>query len=80
MCLDNGIVLNMSVKTFDRAHTKFVLFWFYLTALLMTKHQVNILMPEFKNVLPNLKIQKARPRSRKKCQKEHNDYGKPRNA
>ena len=40
----------------------------------MTKNLLNVLMPELKNKLLESEMQKARPRSRKKCRKEQNEY------
>ena len=42
----------MAVKIFDGTQKTFGPFWFHLTVLLMTKDLLNVLMPEFKNSLP----------------------------
>jgi len=52
MSSDNGIVLNVQVKTFDGTQKIFGLFLIYLKALLMTKDLLDILFPELKNELP----------------------------
>ena len=52
MSSDNGIVLNVQVKTFDGMQKTFGAFWFYFKALLMTKDLLDVLLPEFKNKLP----------------------------
>jgi hypothetical protein len=52
MSSDNGIITDVQVKTFDGTQLKFGAFWFYLTALLMTKNLLDVLMPEFENELP----------------------------
>ena len=52
MSADNGIVSNVQVKTFDGLQKTFGAFWFYFRALLMTKDLLDVLLPDFKNKLP----------------------------
>ena len=42
----------MQVKTFDEAQNMFGPFWFYLTALSMTKDLLDVLFPESRHELP----------------------------
>ena len=53
MSSDNGIVSNVQVKTFDGMQKTLGAFWFYFKALLMTKDLLDVLLPEFKNELPD---------------------------
>ena len=52
MSSDNGIVSNVQVKTFNGTQKMSGPFWFYLTALLMTKDLLDVLFLEFKNEVP----------------------------
>ena len=53
MSSDNGITLNVQVKIFNGMQKTFGGFWIYFKALLMTKNLLDLLLPEFKNKLPD---------------------------
>jgi hypothetical protein len=66
MSSDNGIMTNVQVKTFDGTQQTFGAFWFYLTALLMTKNLLDALMPEFENELPESEYAESQNAKQKK--------------
>ena len=65
MSFDNGIASDVQVKTFDEAQNMFGPFWFYLTALSMTKDLLDVLFPEFKNKLPVSEYAKSQTKKEK---------------
>ena len=65
MSADNGIVSNVQVKTFDGLQKTFGAFWFYFRALLMTKDLLDVLLPEFKNELPDSEYAKSQTKKEK---------------
>ena len=74
MSSDNGIVLNVQVKTFDGTQKIFGLFLIYLKALLMTKDLLDILFPELKNELPVSEKGQSK-KEKANCSKSKNGYG-----
>ena len=66
MSADNGIVSNVQVKTFDRLQKTFGVFWFYFRALLMTKDLLDVLLPEFKDELPETEHAKGQTKKKRK--------------
>ena len=78
MSSDNRIILNMIVKIFGETQKMLWPFWCYLTALLMTKDVIYILIPEFKKELPGsqyFRTQNPNKEKEGKLQNEHNAYG-----
>ena len=65
MSSDNGILSNVQVKTFDEMQKTFGAFWFYFKALLMTKDLLDVLLPEFKNELPDSECAKNQTKKEK---------------
>ena len=81
MSWDNGIESNVQVKIFDGTQKMFWPFWFHLKALLMTKDQLDVLLPELKNKLPDSEYlcQWPTEERERKRQKEQNGCGILRN-
>ena len=65
MSSDNGIVLNVQVKIFDRMQKTFGAFWYYVKTLLMTKDLLDVLFPEFKNKLPDSEYAESQTKKEK---------------
>ena len=65
MSSDNVIVLNVQVKTFDGTQKTFGPFWIYLTALVMTKDLLDVLLLELKNKLPVSEYVKSQTKKEK---------------
>ena len=72
MSSDNGIVSNVQVNTFDGTQKMFKPFWFYLTALLLTKDLLDVLFPGFKNEVPVSEYAKGQTK------KDTENYGRNR--
>jgi hypothetical protein len=73
---DNGIVSNVQVKTFDGLRKTFGAFWFYFRALLMTKDLLDVLLPEFKDKLPETEHAESQTKKEKdNCSKNRQVMG-----
>ena len=71
MSADNGNVSNVQIKTFDGLQKTCVVFWFHVRALLMTKDLLGVLLPEFKNELPETEYSKGQSKKEKEnCSKK----------
>ena len=57
--------MNVQVKTFDGTQKTFRPLWVYLTALVMTKDLLGVLLPELKNKLPVFEYAKSQTKKEK---------------
>ena len=76
MSTDNGIVSNVQVKTFDGLQKTFGAFWFYFRALLIAKDLLDVLLPDFKDKLPETEHAKGQTKKEKEnCSKNRQVVG-----